>query len=103
MALAFVLMIGAGLMVRPLFVLWRLDPGFNPSAVTTFSLAPRQNSVIEFSLQFDAGGLRLAYLVCGSPQACSRKRIADVARLGSRAGIPENFTDFIEARSFSHR
>jgi len=41
MALALVLLIGAGLMVRTLFVLWRLDPGFNPRDVMTFSIAPQ--------------------------------------------------------------
>lgn len=39
-ALALVLTIGAGLMVRSLMILWRLDPGFNPRGVATFSIAP---------------------------------------------------------------
>ena len=38
-ALALVLLIGAGLMVRTLGALWRVDPGFNPSHAITFSLA----------------------------------------------------------------
>jgi putative ABC transport system permease protein len=37
MAMALVLLVGAGLMVRTLFVLWGLDPGFNPHNVLTFS------------------------------------------------------------------
>ncbi|MBV8864819.1 MAG: ABC transporter permease, partial [Acidobacteriaceae bacterium] len=41
MALALVLLAGAGLMIRTLFVLWRLDPGFNPRNVTTFSISPQ--------------------------------------------------------------
>ena len=38
-ALALVLLVGAGLMVRTLSALWRVDPGFNPSHAITFSLA----------------------------------------------------------------
>ena len=47
MALALVLLVGAGLMVRTLFVLWQLDPGFNPRAVMTFSIAPQASLVKE--------------------------------------------------------
>jgi predicted permease len=47
MALALVLLVGAGLMVRTLFVLWRLDPGFNPRGVMTFSIAPQPSLVKE--------------------------------------------------------
>jgi predicted permease len=38
-ALALVLLIGAGLMVRTLGALWRVNPGFNPRHAITFSLA----------------------------------------------------------------
>jgi predicted permease len=38
-ALALVLLVGAGLMVRTLGALWRVDPGFNPDHAITFSLA----------------------------------------------------------------
>jgi predicted permease len=38
-ALALVLLVGAGLMVRTLDALWRVDPGFNPSHAVTFALA----------------------------------------------------------------
>ena len=38
-ALALVLLVGAGLMVRTLSALWRVNPGFDPSHAITFSLA----------------------------------------------------------------
>jgi predicted permease len=38
-AMALVLLVGAGLMVRSLAALWRIDPGFNPSHAITFSLS----------------------------------------------------------------
>ncbi len=40
MALALVLLAGAGLMVRTLAQLWSQDPGFNPRNVLTFNLSP---------------------------------------------------------------
>jgi putative ABC transport system permease protein len=38
-ALALVLLIGAGLMIRSLAALWRVNPGFNPSHAITFDLS----------------------------------------------------------------
>jgi predicted permease len=39
MAMALVLLVGAGLMVRSLIVLWGTNPGFDPANVVTFGLA----------------------------------------------------------------
>jgi predicted permease len=38
-AMALVLLVGAGLMLRSLAALWRVDPGFNPSNAITFVLS----------------------------------------------------------------
>jgi predicted permease len=38
-AMALVLLVGAGLMIRTLGALWRVDPGFNPSHAITFNLS----------------------------------------------------------------
>jgi predicted permease len=42
MALALVLLVGAGLMIRSLSKLWDADPGFDPDNVVTFGLAAAQ-------------------------------------------------------------
>jgi predicted permease len=43
-ALALVLLIGAGLMLRSLSALWRVDPGFNPTHALTFNLSMPSSS-----------------------------------------------------------
>jgi predicted permease len=39
MAMALVLLVGAGLMIRSLSELWRIDPGFDPQNVLSFSIS----------------------------------------------------------------
>src|SRR5208282_2795879 len=47
MAMALVLLIGAGLMIRSLMRLWSVNPGFDPHHVLTFSIAfPASNSAL---------------------------------------------------------
>ena len=43
-AMALLLLIGAGLMLRSLDALWRVNPGFNPSHAITFNLSMPSSS-----------------------------------------------------------
>jgi predicted permease len=45
MAMALVLLVGAGLMCRTLVQLWRVDPGFDPHGLTYFSVTPSPSLV----------------------------------------------------------
>jgi predicted permease len=45
MAMAMVLLVGAGLMCRTLVQLWRVDPGFDPRNVTYFEVTPAPSLV----------------------------------------------------------
>lgn len=56
MAMALVLLIGAGLMIRTLFVLWGTNPGFDPHNVMTFSVSSPSSLLKE-----DPAGIRLFF------------------------------------------
>lgn len=43
MAMALVLLVGAGLMIRTLFVLWGINPGFNPRNVLSFDVSAQSS------------------------------------------------------------
>jgi predicted permease len=43
MAMALVLLVGAGLMIRTLAQLWNVSPGFNPKNVITFAVTPSKS------------------------------------------------------------
>ena len=45
-AMALVLLVGAGLMIRSLAALWRVNPGFNPSHAITFDLSLPSSSKV---------------------------------------------------------
>jgi predicted permease len=69
MAMALVLLVGAGLTVRSLVVLWRTNPGFDPANVVTF-------------------GLALPPSVLGAPADAIRSQIRDLdRRFASTPGV----------------
>jgi predicted permease len=76
MAMALVLLAGAGLMIRTLFVLWGLDPGFNPRGVMTLSMSPQP------SLAKQNGATILAFLRRAHEQLVSTPEVESASLSG---------------------
>jgi predicted permease len=92
-AMALVLLIGAGLMLRSLSALWRVNPGYNPSHAITFSLSMPASSATT-SAETRAGLRQFDNVMSSIPgvQAVS-------VTLGSRPMIHDSFLPFwIEGR-----
>jgi predicted permease len=92
-AMALVLLIGAGLMLRSLAALWRVNPGYNPSHAITFSLS-MPSSAATTSAETRARLRRFDEALSSTPgvQAVS-------VTLGSRPMIHDSFLPFwIEGR-----
>ena len=53
-ALAFVLLVGSGLMVRSMIALYRVDPGFDPRGLLTFAVQTSGNTTPELRRSFQA-------------------------------------------------
>ncbi|MGB2638041.1 MAG: ADOP family duplicated permease, partial [Candidatus Acidiferrum sp.] len=67
MALAVVLLIGAGLAIRTLVGLWSIDPGFNPSNVLTFSVGFPSAVTEGDAAQIRAGARQLTDKIASVP------------------------------------
>jgi len=84
-AMAVVLLIGAGLMLRSLASLWRVNPGFNPSHAITFSLSMPSSSATTSAetrarlRQFDAKMSAIPGVTAVSVTLGSRPMIHDSA------------------------
>ena len=131
MALALVLLIGAGLTLRSLVQLWSVDPGFNPRNVMFFGI-----SLSPASLERESGRNSRCFSKCGV-RSCRyagcgggfdelgrvpherRRRVALLdgrqaeadharrnelgARLRGRSRLPENHANASAQRAFFHR
>src|SRR5581483_6101043 len=57
-ALALVLAVGAGLLLRSVFALWKIDPGFQPRGLVSLQLERYNSESPERSLQFFSSALQ---------------------------------------------
>ena len=104
-ALALVLLVGAGLMVRSLFALWRVDPGYHPEHAITFSLSlPSTSQTTEAETRarlrrFDAGMRSIPGVEAVSVTLGSRPMIHDSSLPFWIEGQPKpaNYTDMHQA------
>ena len=100
MAMALVLLIGAGLMIRSLLDLWSVNPGFNPKGVLTFavSLSPSlganaatsRNAIREMDERLKSiPGVESVSSTGGELAHDGRRRISILARWATQAGQSE--------------
>lgn len=67
MALAVVLLVGSGLMIRSLTHLWSVNPGFNPDSVLTFNLTLSPSTAMKTPKQVRASLRKLTQSVAAVP------------------------------------
>jgi len=67
MAMALVLLIGAGLMIRTLAHLWGIDPGFDPHNVLSFDIHPRPSLASESPDSIRAAYRQIHSTIAGAP------------------------------------
>lgn len=82
-ALALMLLVGAGLMTRTLFALWNVDPGFDPRDVMTFSVSPSSSLAKENLTAIHAFLRQMHFQLASTPGAQAASLIWGASPMGS--------------------